>query len=744
MIDDGDSSSSEVNQFLHEKENGKIIDKSDAEKEKKYFRDDLALQKTYIHLNRDIISEDQIDNISLFSRLKKREEFDINITIPLYLRNISDEIIQRHVVMMFINHTILYDETMIDLFLAGAINQQIKNIHDSFDENGNRKFMIFIALSKGEIFSKPLSSILKSHTFKVSEIVSTNNFNINQRNWNQSKTHEEMRQIFRKHENLLNQEIIGEIRIVTSPNYILNYVNNIEGNSINYFLKIVSVFNVGEKNEREIVRLTPISLIGVNNNIYNDIKDVINFSMFFDRNEQSEKLKILPNILIGVIKEHILNQTIDVPVYTTKDYLKISIVVSFMNQYQELSEEKKIPIGSILFSKNPIINILKSAISIIKNKLINPNHLDQFFNTCDDSNIRYALSFNKTYQKECKMEERYPAQTDLKIADFKFHNSQDISTILENKRHLIDPPFKTRDGSLLFFSSNNVGFLSSESIKLNGKIWIDCYWQAHNIIVKNIFNRWQILFNQLSDEITKSSLEFYYTRDMCTPPDGMNRDVFNDIKSEYQQQFNPKTTIKRMIRFKIFHDLVKQLCCPSMNVDYHIFSQASKLIDSIESIFITNNENYNTYEMEKKSLDLKNIIHTECDNILSVAMKKIPIDVIISNISLEINLDVFFQFVDDSKKISPVIKNHLIRSLRMIDMFRENSISIIHFEIETFKKKYSLTPISSSSSSSSIEHEHDEDYQKFFNNDNQSLSEKTKNNVKIISIKNFNDIFLIK
>lgn len=740
------ASSSDVNAFLYsDEENGVIMD---AGKEKDYYIINDPFKKKLISLESMAWKEEQLEKLMVITGGIRRCVHNLFTVIPLYLQNCSPEIIEKHTPHQFEDYVVLYDFTLIDLFLIGIMNHEIKKLFQ-ICENETRRFMIFLSLNHQNATEKRLSSHKITET-EAASAIETNNVAIRKQNGHMRKTKHIINTCQYKYNNIQ----IGEIRIITSPNYIIDRFTTSMQDGIKFFLKMNLYTNYSVEysplKQRVITRLVPLNIFSVNRDVYDTLhlfqsfNDDINKQTTSD--DKRERLKTNCNLLIGVIPDD-YNQIIDFPIFSSTDRISVSLIVSYLGRSRVIKEEQKIEIGKMKtdYSKSAINEIMALMINLIKCKLNKTQDIDEYICMSENADLISSFSFKSMY-KPSNMEEMYPIQTQLRISDLKYYSESDIAMIINKKRYELQKIITPSDGSDIFLSGSIMGFLSN-TLKCNGKIWIDCYWWLNNWIAKTMFDQWHRILSDLSLESKNCAIDFYYNRDLYVKPHGMSIDVHKQIRGKTLQQFTSSTIMKKHIQYRVFHDILERSSTRILKEHhYDIFSYASRPSSSNDDEIKMNTEMNTMYQTTLYQHDLSKTIRTVCDNALSIASSgdKIPINAIFTNFSVEIDIDRLRHALGEEKEDTPPDKrfipdeifNHISSALDMISLFKKNNHYVINFESQNVPEV--PRPFCSSSSSNSTS---TDDLHNMVAEELAAQTPKKTIDVKIIMIRNGYQIF---
>ena len=740
-------SSSEVNAFLYsDEENGVIMD---ADRSKDYYIiKDPYKQHDLISFESVAWKDDQLEKIINVHRSIRKSLDNVDISVPIYLQNCSHEIIEKHVPHQFSDHVVLYNFTLIDLFLTGILNQEAKKTFENC-ENGIRRFMIFLTLNTENSLNKKLSSMKTSIEAELAGKLEINNTAIRTQRFNFA---EKTKNLINIYQFRYNDICVGSLRVVTSPNYILGKFGANMHDGIKFFLKMNFYSNHSGDScplkQNLITRLIPIQIVSVNKETYDSMHLLPDFNDIFvqiSTQDEKESLKTNCNILIGIIpNDHC--QMIDFPVFSSTDRISISLIVTYLGKYRVIKEEKKIDIGKIRteYSRSAINEYIKLMANLIHCKLIKRQPVEEFIYSSENPDLISSLSF-KTMYKPNNMEEMYPILTQLRISDFKYYSDHDIAMIINKKRYSLQNIIAPTDGSDLFISSGMMGFLN-DKLKCNGKIWIDCYWWLNNYIAKTMFDQWQIALSELSNEAKFSAVDFYFNRDLYTQPVGMHREIFSDIRGRVLQQFIHKNIMKRYIQLKVFHDILDNSSTEIIQKhQYDVFSYASKLCENYDDQISKSVELNTMYQNMLYQHDISKSVKNICSNAISLASSgnKIPINVVFTNFSIEIDIDQLKQTLTyenddtppDKRFIPNEIAKYITSALDMISIFKKNNYYVTTFESQNVSetpRPYISSPCSSSSP---------DDLNDMVEEELAAQTPKKTVEIKIISIKNLSELF---
>jgi hypothetical protein len=721
-----------VNLFLeHDESTGNYVD---ADKFKQYVIIDNPEENDYLgKLDRTAVSDAQKAALSMIRHKSEVEHYDVNIEIPIYLANCASVLIRKHSAKQFSDHVVLYNHDLIDFFLKGVMNDHVKTLFE-YNENGNRKYMIFISLSHENVRDSSLSMLKIRPKSMLAMQIEANNRRIRNKFFDSNtKKHIEMLDhiALSKHEFTFRE--VGYIKVIIAPNFVLNYFSSIDSHGIKYHLCIDVVNNPGERNEERIRKMLPLSVVSVNKESYDQFKNSSSFdfnSLFIidgadDRNEQ---LKSNPNMLIGIIpREH--NETVVIPVESTKDHITLSIVVSYLDKYAIFNDDMPIQVGKILHSMKKIAEYTKSAVGLFKTKLFGHQSIDDFIGTSDDPNLNHGASFNKLYGDNFQMESRFPVCTPIHVSDLKLYNELDFISVHEGKRSSLRPVIFHNDGSNAFTSPDRSLGIMNHHLSPNGRVWIDRYWRVHNKISKEIFNKWIMLFAELSTYARQSIEDIYKHRDMTAPPPGMSETIFKNVKHSFRVVTGDMWI--KYVKFKIFYDYLAAMSVNNV-FSFNIFLPASVIIKMVENAIENNPDIQKIYVREHERFNIRTMISTECENEVSLSIvKPRPADIIFTNFTVSINFDSFSQFLNEFQLPSK-IKSYIQPAFDMISLFRNGEMTTM--EIELDDEVTSQTPSSSSSSTPRLPSSKREAYTVFYEEGAVDLISGKK--LKIISLKN--------
>lgn len=760
---------SQVNAFLYiDEKNGVILD---ADKAKDYYIIDDPFQKTLITLDSGSWKDVQLEKLINIKRcINQGNMFYVNESIPIFLQNCSKEIIDSHVPHKFSDHVALYNFTLIDLFLVGILNEEMKKLFE-LCENNTRKVLIFLSLNHKNATEKKLSNSLSIET-ELRGKIEINNSAIKK---NQLQFAKKTKEIINQYQYQYNDVQIGELRIITSPNYILNTLTKPENpNSINFFLKMnLRTNNSAEFSpimQKNITRFVPLKIFSVNRETYDSLHLFPNFNddveLQKSDDDRKESLKTNCNILIGTIPSD-STQYIDFPVFSQTDEISVSLIVNFLNRSKIVDEEKKIEIGKLRseYSKIPINNLMNLTLNIIKCKLNKTQDIESFIGMSENADLISALSFKTMYGKK-NMEELFPILTQLRISDFRFYSEHDIGMILNKKRCELQTIIKPNDGNDLFLSSGVMGFLNTD-IKCNGKVWIDCFWWLNNWISKMVFDAWQITMSEISNEARLAATDFFFNRDLYVKPIKIDDATHKSVRSKSLKQFNTKAMIKKYINLKIFNDILANTKTRIYNDhDLGIFAYSSKVntdndgeedADYYDSQISNNIELANMYRTTLHQFDISQKIKKICDDtvksIIASSSKKIPINVVFANFSTEIDIDCLKRLLNDEndRDFMPIdLLKYLFFALDIISIFKKNNYTISSFQSYSvpeislpYASSSSSVPTCSSSEGSDSQNESLDDMV-LKELETNSKKERKPVDVKIIMIKNLNGLFPIQ
>lgn len=721
------SDTQSVNLFLTEdKVSGKIID---SDKAARYPLIEDIDHDFLGKLDRARVDPSQSAIIDSIGKKSKSEDHDIDIMMPIFLNNCGDELLARHTARQFSDMVVLYNHDLIDFFLAGEISEIVKRWFE-YNENGNRKYMIFISLNHENVIRFALSSLISNQKVLLKNVIMMNNRRIEMKDYSKD-TYEgyQIQNIIedRKHEYQTTQ--VGIIRIIAAPNFVLNYFSSMDMDGIRYHLRIEVVNNPSERTQNKFNIFLPISIVAVNRDDYAMLKrsGSFNFNALFvidGANDDNERLKSNPNMIIGVIYKDI-SETIIVPIVSCNDYMKMSIIMSYMNNYEEFKCDDQVVLGKMIMA-GKMINYTDKTIDIVKTLLLNQEPLTEVVKKTGDSDMMNALTFNSIHGDVNKIEKRFPMMTQLKIEDFRLYNALDISAISEGKRGILQTIVYTNETE------------NDKNLQCNGHVWIDRFWRIYNSVTSEMFNQLLNMFTRLSSESRRSAEDFYLYKDMYVPPIGMSKTVFNEIKSELYVPSSREMN-NRYVKFKIFHDFMSAMSIQSVHsnpgFEFGMFKLTSDLTDKITEEIMSVPALRKIYNEELSKSNIRRIISIECENEASISrtMPR-PFDMIFTNFTVVIHFDKFSDFIDRSKIIPPKIKSYIQSAFSTIRLFKKGDVSISEIDLgESSNGK----PMPASSSSTSVNAMSRRDaYQIFFEEGGVDLITRKNKKLKFISLKN--------
>jgi hypothetical protein len=715
-----------VNLFLTEdKVSGKIID---ADKAARYpLIEDI--DHDYLgRLDRSRVDLLQSDVVEILGKKSRTDEYNIDIIMPIYLNNCSDELISRHTARQFSDVVVLYNHDLINFFLSGEINEIVKKLFE-YSENGNRKYMIFISLNNDNAIRFSLSSLMSNQRALLKNMLMVNNRRIEMGDYSK-ETHEgyQIQNIIedRKHEYQTTQ--VGGIRIIAAPNFVLNYFSSMDLDGIRYHLRIDVVNNPSERNQVKIPIFLPISIVAVNRDDYAMLKKSGSFSfnalfVIDGANDDNERLKSNPNMIIGIISKDV-SETVTIPITSCNDYIRMTIIMSYMNNYEEFVCEDHLVLGKMI-TAGKMINYTDKTIDIVKALLFNQEPLETMIKKTGDPDMMNALTFNSIHGDINKLERRFPMMTQLKLEDFRMYNMLDISSISEGKRGIL------QNGIYASETDND------KVLQCNGHIWIDRFWRIYNSVTNEMFNQLLNMFTKLSSEARRSAEDFYLYKNMYIPPIGMNKSVFNEIKCDAYAPSSREMNSK-YVKFKIFHDFMSSMNIQGIHsnpgFEFSMFKMATELNDKISDEIMTMPVLQKIYNEELSKMNIRRIISIECENEASISrtMPR-PFDMILTNFTVVIHFDRFFDFIDRSKIIPPKIKTYIQSAFSTIKLFKKGDVSMAELDVGEINAQGMPT----FSSSSSVQAMSSRDaYQLFYEEGGVDLIAKKNKKLKIISLKN--------
>ena len=756
-----------VNMFLTpvKLENGHnvIIDSNRVEKSE-YF---IADAETIDHigpLDNCILTDRQIDAFVSLQNSTVNESFNLNLSIPLMMQNVTSIIIDKHTPGFCEDHVVMRDSLMVDVFLTGLFAEKIKQIL-LFQDKGNRKFMIFLSLnsecSQKSTLSRSKSSglnILRADLFK-------NNMHIKHNRWSLVFDPKPKINEFKR---LAHEICVGEVRILMSPNYILNFYSTIAyENPLKYFLKI-TIHNRPRTTHSRITRFVPLSLMSVNKNVYLEMKnslDLKKLSVEKQENDLEDKLKINPDILIGLPNFDSF-KNFDFPIYSEDDFMTIAFIVSMNDKSKTLREREKIPIGNILASSSTINNYFNQTISMIEAQLTRQVPIEHILDIREEFIFKSAKTFKTNYHDPRMMEKRIPILTPLEMIDLYVHYNEDIKKIMEGNRHMA--PTFMYDGPNSVTTSQGMMKQLPFDLQINGRLWADCYWESFNVITKLLFDEWVTILFEFSNLARNNAVSFFFKRDLYAEPAGMSKKVFDrhiDDPNFIQQR---EKLIRQYIVFKIFSDLMAEELNGSFLVStFKHFEIASQLTDKIEEEINSNQKWKRIYAEELIKLDPSQKIKKICQDVYSLTpLQQIPISVILTDLCVEINIEFLNRIIwrdlhsenHGKKMLPPNIAYDFEKALKIINIMKSNQCATYSITINTkthpeFVKYIPPKTEDSffSSSSNPVYYNPSESLDKFFNNgeshaqssEDAKLDDQKHHeiNVKIFSLKNFNEHF---
>jgi len=657
----------------------KIID-SNRKQKISFLRDTVAVD--FIdELDFYYLSGEQVKALSSFDEIKRENTFSLDFSIP---------ILYPHV------HKAINDDLRIDLFLRGILNDKVKEII-RYKENGNRKYMVLLALDEKASKDKCLESYYSSTTKHVSVKIQENNLNIRSKNFPEVFDPDEL--VVRKRKELENI-LIGNIRIIISPNYILHFYSILESNPIKYFLKL-RIHNNPAKENRVIVKFIPVSLFCVEKGSYINEKYNIRFNVFEEdiENKLEELSKVNYDSLIGIPNSFSFAYC-DFPVISRDDYIHLSFIVTADNKSRKIDEEKTIPIGKIFSSNETMNNIINFTGEYLKEEYEKKRDIFTILEQRDDFFFRSTKYFLKSVRNLHMMETRLPVLTELELFDL-FCYSYDgfIEKIIERNRDTV-PKIDYKNNYNVIESSSSQ--MSVSDLQLNGNIWIDVYWEIKNIISKILFDRWMMIFNELTARVRNISKELFYKRDVNCIPFGMSPEIFLKEMPEGSQMIQHERLMRQYISIKAYQDYLRD----NENNFTSFFEIPSTIPEKIATLIQSNEEYKRTYREEYKRVDIFNHFNNAISDVKSLyGLNKIPITVILSNITIEINVNSMIQMLEkdkktknESRKIFPeIISSDIYYALEIINMMQKKSFRKSSIEIDIRKysefKKYAVEPV---------------------------------------------------
>ncbi len=681
MASSGLSETQVVNLFMCEdKATGNYVD---VDKASEYVYVEDTNQDFIGELDRNIKSDLQEAVLESIRKKASEDDYNVDISIPLFISNCSDKLIYIHTARQFSDMIVMHNHDIIDFFLAGVINEAVKTLFE-YSENGNRKYMIFVTLNHENAIERSLNSLINYKKLYIKMLIEANNLRIKQKFYDrQTRKHIEMINMIADYRHDFVFCLVGSIRVIIAPNFVLNYFSSIDSKGIHYHLRADVTNNPGKKNQTVVTRLIPLSIIAVNKDGYKKFKDSSSFdfnALFVTdgtSDDANEHLKTNPNALIGIIPKK-ANEMLVVPVYSTSDYMKLSIIVSYTNHYEVFTDDMPIAIGKVLCSRRMQVEQTISALTIIRTILFKEQSVDALVKVADDPNISKAVLFNELYRDQTGMEMRYPVLTPIEVADFKLYNEDDFAAIHEGKRSTLRTIAFADDGTRSFMSSDGSIGILSDFMHCNGRVWIDRYWRIHNKVAADIFNKWIMLFAELAGYVRKATEELYLYKDMHVAPMGMTDIVFKEIRAGLCPS-SVQMSVK-YARFKIFHDFLAATYVNGL-FSFDIFNAASRLSDLVSEEIKNDPHMKEVYLRENNSLNIKAIIFAETENEKSLAISKPrSADVIFTNFTTLVNFDAFKGFID-KMHVPPKIKSYIQTAFSTIGIFRSGDVSVSEIEV---------------------------------------------------------------
>lgn len=749
-------SSSDINVFLYEDPNNGVI--IDQDKKDVFTIIEDPFKKSILELESMKWKDTQLEKVIEVHRQLKQDMKYINVRIPIFFQNLTEEIIETHVPMKFSDHVVLYNFKIIDLFLVGILNEEVKKLYENC-ENDTRKVMIFLSLNHSNVMNNQLNSFRKINREFCGQI----EINNNAIRLNQFQYAKKTKDIISLYQYNYNDVEVGEIKVITSPNFILNRICNIIDDGLRFFIKMTlhsdkSADLTGIK-QKKITRILPLKICSVNRDSYDSLHLFKNFNdetlKQKSDDDKKEFLKTNCNMLIGILSQE-NNQTIDFPVFSTLDTISISLIVSYNKLSKIINEEKRIEIGK-LRSDNSQLEINKLMISMLNivNCKLKSQNIEEHISLSEDADLLSALSFKSMY-KNNNIEEMYPILTQLRISDFKHYSEIDIAKILAKKRYDLKQIITSSSGgSSLFITSGIIGFYN-EFLKCNGKVWIDCFWWLNNHVCKQVLDAWTMCIHELSTEARLSSIDLFYNRNLYIKPLGIDDQSYKDIRGQTLRQFNFKNILNKYAKLMIYQSILEntqtKIYAP---FKFDAIDFSSKIADDSNDTISSSIEFQSLYQNSMLQYDINQKIKTICQNTATLinSSKKIPFNVIFANYSVEIDIDKLRRELNpsesnDNKFIPDEILDYLFCAFNMISMFTKDNYYVSEFESSSLPETSgpyasNLPSCSSNPDVSRSSDDHFKSLDDMIEEESKMIKEKTKKptKVKIIMIKKLNDLF---
>jgi len=748
-----------VNMFLSEvkdKNGKKMIVDSDKVRKMNYFIENPALIDFIRNLDSCYLNVPQKEALAAFELIKEENCFSLNFSIPFLYPHLHKVIREKHTPGFCEDYVLLNDDLKVDLFITGILNEKIKQIM-RYRERGNRKYLVLLALNEKCPKERCLESVYTHARRRVSDRINSNNNFIVQEMWKEVIDPEEL--IERKKKKLENI-LIGDIRIIISPNYIFHYYSSVTlNNPIKYFLKL-TIHNNPSTEHKIITKFIPLSLFCVEKGSYVKEKYKIGFDSTEEtlENQLQNKLKINSDSLIGIPNIYSL-KNIDFPVCSTDDYISVSFIVTSQNKSRIIQEEKTINIGKIFSSSLYLNDLVQRIVNNIKEELLNREDLYCLLERKDDYYFKSSKEFLKNLRDPRMMERRCPILTQLELFDlFCYNNTEYLKNIIENNRHLI-PQIEYRNNYTVV-STSGLSFAMT-NLQLNSQIWIDAYWEISNLISKMFLDKWFHIFNEFSMRARNISKDFFYKRDLLYIPPGMTNEVFQKYIDDPTYIHNQEKIIRQYVIFKIYNDYIKEdLTSRSFLGDvFSLFQIPSVLLEKIEIEIQHNEEFKRIYREEYSKINVFDHLEQICKDIYFLnLLRKIPIDLILTNVTLEINVDSMMELIEKDakttnlkKKIFPeMICSDLQSALNIVNIMQKNSFQKVTITVDLKKypefKKYEQEPSPSSSSIDVPFYNANDSFAKFYESPaetslNSSSQPIKEFRVEIIMFKKFNEFY---
>lgn len=660
------------NQFLTEvtinnKSKKKVIVSCGNADKASFFRKDPVTTDYLRGLDENYLSKGQKKAFIEFEVIDNRQEvFSLNHKIPLLYGNITKIIREKHTPGFCEDNVLIENNIKVDAFLRGAFNVEIKKIID-LEKNDMKKYMVFLSLNSEASKNGILDKIYRNTKLNISDIIYKNNVRIDNKEWDQVVNPEE---VIKTNSDIVQNTVVGEINIIISPNYVINFYSSINPfNIVKYFIKMSIYTNTRSKNNI-VTKLIPVFLKCVEKNTYNHEK----YDLFYLKSKKIETRTAVDTLIAIPFPESVKN--IDFPIYSIDDILRLSlIIVTSENKFKILSEECNIQIGSVLSSDFYINGLFIPILDFIKKYIISKElDLKKNINQYDNALFKNTKEFFEYYHDTRLIEKRVPILTPLELSDiYQYINIDNIKKIIEGNKHLLN-------------SSNTTIIHSSHDLRLNSRIWVDLFWETNNIVSKILHTEWLNIFNDLSTKARNLAYELYYKRDLLFPASNLPKYVFQRVIDDSSFIYDKDKLIRQYMILKIYKNIIEtEIDSDSTFSDFfHLFDIPSDLYEKIEQEIESNQEYKRFYREEYLKVDILQKINQKIENVKDIAfLKKIPISVILTDLSIEISISSLLNlFIEDQnssiaeeKIFPPTICSDIIKSLSILNNLNTNSFS---------------------------------------------------------------------